>query len=215
MSEGQLSWVERAARFLDGQDGDEVNKHPKFFPAGRRFIWEPPKGSGLRPHRGMTGHWKKGGPPGTLVFCLDCPIRTQARRGGTPELVNADIHTWRLRHNRVAKVEMTRAKELEEEKLDYEKRRTQLAEVLKIQGEHGNWNYDPYMQGMFNGLELAAAIMEGRTPRFRKKPDDGWLHDKPVELKLLAAEGLPQNPDALLEAYAFEATAAGDNKEGK
>ena len=205
----QLTWAERMARFLDGYDlpgEDDV----KFVPAGRRFVWEPPKGSGLRPHRGMTGRWKKGGPPGVLVFCLDCEIRTKARRGGSHEDTNADIRTWQLRHARVAKQEITRARELEGQLADYEKRREQLNDVLKTQGMHGNWNYDAYMQGMFNGLELAASIMEGRTPVFRKKPDAGWLHDKPIEIRLATAEHTPSPADPVLEAYAFEAAKAGE-----
>lgn len=204
----QLTWAERMGRYLDGLE--EVEEHPKFYPAGRRFVWEPPKRSGLRPHRGMTGHWKKGGPPGTLIYCLDCLIRTNARKGATPEQINSDIRTWKSRHNRVAKAEITRARELEEQLVDYEKRRAQLGDVLKIQGAHGNWDYDGYMLGMFNGLELAASIMEGRTPEFRKKPEDGWLRDKPIAVRLETAEGTPSPGDPVTEAYMYEAAVAGE-----
>jgi len=43
-----------------------------------------------------------------------------------------------------------------------------LNEVLKVQGNDGNWNSDEYMLGYFNGLELATSIMENREPIFRK-----------------------------------------------
>jgi hypothetical protein len=43
-----------------------------------------------------------------------------------------------------------------------------LREVHAIQGDEGNWNYDNYMVGLFNGLELALAIIENREPEFRE-----------------------------------------------
>jgi len=58
-----------------------------------------------------------------------------------------------------------------------------LREILKTQGEDGNWNYSPYMYGLYNGLELAAAIIEDREPEFRSGPSE-WLctkHAVPVD----------------------------------
>jgi hypothetical protein len=40
--------------------------------------------------------------------------------------------------------------------------------VHNIQGQKGNWDVDPYMTGLYNGLELALATLEGRDPQFRK-----------------------------------------------
>lgn len=54
------------------------------------------------------------------------------------------------------------------------KRLQELRDVHAIQGTHGNWNDHPYMLGMFNGLELALAIMEDREPQYREAPDT-WL----------------------------------------
>ncbi len=34
-----------------------------------------------------------------------------------------------------------------------------LNEVKKVQGVSGNWDYDPYMHGMYNGMELCIAIL--------------------------------------------------------
>lgn len=64
-------------------------------------------------------------------------------------------------------------------------------EQLDVQAQHGNWNYDPYMHGMYNGMECVLATVEGRTPDFRKPPEK-WLHVNPdtetiVELKKLLA----------------------------
>lgn len=45
-----------------------------------------------------------------------------------------------------------------------------LKNVRDIQGYGGNWDYDEYMWGMYNGLELALAIMEDREPVYKDKP---------------------------------------------
>jgi hypothetical protein len=56
-----------------------------------------------------------------------------------------------------------------------------VKEVHKIQAWHGNWNYSPYMRGLFNGLELALAIMEDRKPSYKNGPipPDRYLCDLP------------------------------------
>ena len=53
-----------------------------------------------------------------------------------------------------------------------------MKELLEVQGRDGNWNLDPYMQGMYNGMELMVALAEGRDPVFRKAPDN-WLPAPP------------------------------------
>ena len=45
-----------------------------------------------------------------------------------------------------------------------------VREIRDIQGNNGNWDYSEYMWGLFNGLELALAIMEDRDPQFRDAP---------------------------------------------
>lgn len=42
-----------------------------------------------------------------------------------------------------------------------------VKEVQYIQGQDGNYNNDSYMCGMYNGLELAVAIMENRDPEYK------------------------------------------------
>ena len=53
-----------------------------------------------------------------------------------------------------------------------------LKEVRDIQGEHGTWNFDPYMLGLYNALEFAVAICEEREPSYRSAPEQ-WLSDNP------------------------------------
>jgi hypothetical protein len=62
-----------------------------------------------------------------------------------------------------------------------------LKDLLKIQGYDGNWNYDPYMHGMYNGLELALATLENRMANYRDAPKE-WLRDRKVEGDILVAE---------------------------
>lgn len=45
-----------------------------------------------------------------------------------------------------------------------------LRTIRDIQGSDGNWNYDNYMCGLYNGIELSLAIIEGREPELRSLP---------------------------------------------
>lgn len=47
-----------------------------------------------------------------------------------------------------------------------------LRRLLEIQGSDGNWNMSPYMTGLYNGMELALATMEGREPVYRDIQED-------------------------------------------
>jgi hypothetical protein len=49
-----------------------------------------------------------------------------------------------------------------------------MREMLEVQGMDGNWNYDSYMHGMYNGMECMLSLAEKREPQFRDAPD-GWL----------------------------------------
>ncbi|SES02868.1 hypothetical protein [Salipaludibacillus aurantiacus] len=52
-----------------------------------------------------------------------------------------------------------------------------MKEMLDIQGSDGNWNYNEYMHGMYNGMEYMLAMTEGREPVFRSAPET-WIKDK-------------------------------------
>lgn len=65
------------------------------------------------------------------------------------------------------------------------KRLSDLKEVTKIQCSSGNWNYDPYMFGMANGMILVVALMEGRKPEFLSAPKK-WLKDRKTRRKPVA-----------------------------
>jgi len=45
--------------------------------------------------------------------------------------------------------------------------------LLETQGSNGNWNHDPYMHGMYNGMELIVSMIKGKSPEY-KGPPDKW-----------------------------------------
>lgn len=51
-----------------------------------------------------------------------------------------------------------------------------VREMRDVQGMDGSWNMDPYMHGLYNGIEFALALMEQRDPAFRDAPEK-WLAD--------------------------------------
>lgn len=50
--------------------------------------------------------------------------------------------------------------------------------LLSIQGMHGNWDFDPYMHGLYNGLALAVSIMRGDDRPDYKDAPEHWLCDR-------------------------------------
>lgn len=55
-----------------------------------------------------------------------------------------------------------------------------VREMRDVQGMNGNWNFDPYMQGLYNGLEFAVSLLEKREPKFKSAPDK-WIADNGVK----------------------------------
>jgi hypothetical protein len=51
---------------------------------------------------------------------------------------------------------------------EYRDRVLNLIDIHTIQGTNGNWNFDSYNIGFYNGLEMALAIMEGREPKYKR-----------------------------------------------
>lgn len=55
-----------------------------------------------------------------------------------------------------------------------------MKDLMEMQGSPGNWDYDPYMHGMYNGMELFFSMVEDRDPAFREQPEE-WGRDKSSE----------------------------------
>ena len=43
----------------------------------------------------------------------------------------------------------------------------QANELLKVQGQKGNCDYDHYMRGLYNGMEMIIALAENREPLYK------------------------------------------------
>lgn len=67
-----------------------------------------------------------------------------------------------------------------------------MRQVLNIQGYDGNWDYDEYMFGLYNGMEMMLAIAENREPVFKEKPSE-FIHKehKLIEFDWLITNGFP------------------------
>lgn len=62
-----------------------------------------------------------------------------------------------------------------------------LRELVGVQGTNGNWNYDPYMQGMYNGMECMLACLEGSEPNYKKAPAEWLCEDRPTPKSVVEA----------------------------
>ena len=54
-------------------------------------------------------------------------------------------------------------------------------EMLEIQGRDGNYNYDSYMLGMYNGMEYIISLFEHREPNYRNGKEIEFLSDKQLQ----------------------------------
>ncbi len=53
----------------------------------------------------------------------------------------------------------------------------ELEELLIAQKMPGNWDFDPYMHGMTNGMILFLSILKNETPEFLDPPKN-WVGDE-------------------------------------
>ena len=63
---------------------------------------------------------------------------------------------------------------------DWQKSAEKLQQMIDVQLTDGNWNYDPYMHGLANGLIAAKSNFEDKQPVFIDAPDK-WLSDSNVK----------------------------------
>lgn len=61
--------------------------------------------------------------------------------------------------------------------IQYDKGMKSLQNMIDIQSQSGNWNWDPYMQGLMNGLLLAKSCFEHHTVVLLqlKSAPDKWV----------------------------------------
>ena len=56
-----------------------------------------------------------------------------------------------------------------------------LKELLDVQTRDGNWDYDPYMHGLANGLILALSVLMKERPKFLSAPKTWGRDAKDIE----------------------------------
>jgi len=64
-----------------------------------------------------------------------------------------------------------------------------LSEMKDVQCSDGNWNYDPYMHGMANGMIFALSLFDDKRPEYLEAPKV-WLKDIPNDDKPTVASAI-------------------------
>lgn len=65
----------------------------------------------------------------------------------------------------------------------YEKSMGIANEMLELQGRDGNYNYDEYMLGLYNGMEYIVSLLEVREPKFINGKEVKFLSEKKTKKK--------------------------------
>lgn len=60
----------------------------------------------------------------------------------------------------------------------YEKSMRIANEMLELQSQNGNYNYDSYMLGLYNGMEYIISLLEVREPKFISGKEIKFLSEK-------------------------------------
>lgn len=72
----------------------------------------------------------------------------------------------------------------------FQKVENDLLALIKVQCQDGNWNSDPYMHGLANGLILALATLQNKEPEFKNAPAKfGCLTPVPTKEEFIKAMG--------------------------
>ena len=59
----------------------------------------------------------------------------------------------------------------------YEKSMRIANEMLELQSQNGNYNYDSYMLGLYNGMEYIVSLLEVREPKFISSKEVKFLSE--------------------------------------
>ena len=53
----------------------------------------------------------------------------------------------------------------------------ELEKMTDVQCSDGNWNFDPYMHGMANGMIFSLSLMKDEEPKYLDPPKK-WLNNE-------------------------------------
>ena len=65
----------------------------------------------------------------------------------------------------------------------YEKSMEIANEMLELQGRDGNYNYDSYMLGLYNGMEYIVSLLEVREPKLINGKEVKFLSEEKTKKK--------------------------------
>lgn len=85
--------------------------------------------------------------------------------------------------------------ELKKQLKEYEHHLKISKEMLDLQRQDGNYNYDNYMLGLYNGMEYIMSLFEVREPIFKDGKNIKFLNDKNHQKEFI--EWLEANLEAL------------------
>lgn len=66
----------------------------------------------------------------------------------------------------------------------HETRIKRIEEMIEIQSRSGNYDYDPYMHGMANGMIYIHSILTDKNPKYLSAPSK-WLKDNETEKNII------------------------------
>lgn len=130
--------------------------------------------------------------PGDITWCGDriytddiCYVRAGkstaalmeeiAEQQAQYESALALVDLYRPGYRRAVETNNPRSTVGEDDRDELQSRRKRLDNLVRIQCEDGNWNFDPYMHGMANGLLVAQAVMYDSEHFEALSAPDKWL----------------------------------------
>lgn len=88
--------------------------------------------------------------------------------------LSKDVDMWNAKYNDMFDENRMLKKQVEEWKHHLKCSK----EMLDIQGQKGNYDYDEYMLGLYNGMEYIIALFETREPNFINGKDVEFTNNK-------------------------------------
>lgn len=88
--------------------------------------------------------------------------------------LSKDVDMWNAKYNDMFDENKMLKKQVEE----WEHRLKCSKEMLDIQGQKGNYDFDEYMLGLYNGMEFIISLFETREPNFINGKDVEFTNNK-------------------------------------
>ena len=116
-------------------------------------------------------------PKDMTLFAMWCTEKVKDENEKLKEEItnlSKEIDMWNAKYNDMFDENRMLKKRLEE----WEHHLKCSREMLDIQGQKGNYDYDEYMLGVYNGMECIIALFETREPNFINGKDVEFTNNK-------------------------------------